>query len=483
MTEKTEQLQQQDNQFVHPWEDVKSIGENKRTVITGGNGIYVNDSDGNRLIDGPAGMWCINIGHGWEEMAQAIAAQSMQLSYVSPWSFANSPAARLADKLVSIAPPDMNHVFFTTGGSTAVDSALRFLIFRNNFLGKPEKKHFISRANAYHGSTYLSSSACGKTRDKNYNDFDKEHFHFLSDPNPYRRKQGQSVEEFGQFLIDELEQKIIELGADKVAGFIAEPILASGGVIVPPEGYHKACHEICRKYDVAYISDEVVTGFGRLGYFFSSKDVFDIDADIITCAKGLTSGYVPLGAFLVSDRLLAEFSDIDKDSGIFSNGYTYSGHPVSCAAALKNIEIMEREKILQHVREVTPHFQRRLHGFRDFPLVVDTRGMGLMGCIECEINPESKNKPNINGQTGYAVSRSNPLDSHKADKLAADYDLGNRIDKHCQALGLIVRPLINMCVFSPPLVITKTQIDDMFDLLEKGLELTINDLKQEGLLS
>ena len=363
------------------------------------------------------------------------------------------------------------------------DSALRFLIFRDNFLGKTEKKHFISRANAYHGSTYLSSSACGKTRDKNYNDFDKDHFHFLSDPNPYRRKQGQSVEEFCQFLVDELEQKINEVGADKVAGFIAEPILASGGVIVPPEGYHKACHQICEKYDVAYISDEVVTGFGRLGHFFSSKAVFDVDADIITCAKGLTSGYVPLGAFLVSDRLLEEFEDVDKESGVFSNGYTYSGHPVSCAAALKNIEIIQNEKILEHVREMTPHFQRRLHAFKDFPIVVDTRGMGLMGCIECEINSDHESQSQDRGQTGYAVPRSNPPKDSKAEKLAIDYDLGNRIDKHCQALGLIVRPIINMCVFSPPLVITKSQIDEMFDVLEKGLELTIADLKQEGLLN
>ncbi len=479
---KTEQLQHLDNQFVHPWEDVKSIGKNKRTVITGGTGIYVTDSDGNRLIDGPAGMWCVNIGHGREEMAQTIASQCMQLSYVSPWSLANSPAAKLANKLVSIAPEGMNHVFFTTGGSTAVDSALRFLIFRNNFLGQTEKKHFISRANAYHGSTFLSSSACGKTRDKNFNDFDKEHFHFLSDPNPYRRKQGQSIEEFRQLLVDELEQKILELGANKVAAFIAEPILASGGVIIPPDGYHKACHEICRKYDVAYISDEVVTGFGRLGHFFSSKVVFDIDADIITCAKGLTSGYVPLGAFLVSDRLLDDFKDTDESTGVFSNGYTYSGHPVSCAAALKNIEIIQDEKILEHVREVSPYFQQRLHGFIDYPIVVDTRGMGLMGCIECEINPEQNDQQQSTDQKGYAVPRSSPPQISKADKLAIDYDLGNRIDKHCQALGLIVRPIINMCVFSPPLVITKKQIDEMFNLLEKGLQLTMKDLSSEGLL-
>ena len=455
---KTAQLQQQDNQFIHPWEDVKMLDENKRTVINDGKGIYVTDSDGNTLIDGPAGMWCVNIGHGNRELVDAIAKQAMDLSYVSPWSLANSPAAQLADKMASLAPDDINHVFFTTGGSTAVDSALRFVIFRNNYLKQPEKKHFISRQNAYHGSTYLAASACGKTRDKNFHDFQSENFHFLKDPNPLHRPEHQSVEEFRDSLIDEFEQKILEIGADKVAAFIAEPILASGGVIVPPEGYHKACHALCRQYDIVYISDEVVTAFGRLGHFFSSKDVFDIDADIITTAKGLTSGYLPLGAFLVSDRLLADLKDTDEKTGIFSNGYTYSGHPVSCAAALKNIEIMEKQHVLEHVRDIIPYFQQKLDSFRDIEIVNDIRGKGLMGCIECRIESERK------------------------DALSVDYDLGNRIDKHCQKLGLIVRPIINMCVFSPPLIITRDQIDDMFDILRQGLELTMHDLKKEGLM-
>ena len=455
---KTAQLQRQDNRFIHPWEDVKMLDENRRTVINGGQGIYVTDSDGNTLIDGPAGMWCVNIGHGNREMADAIAKQALDLSYVSPWSLANSPAARLAEKMACLAPGDINHVFFTTGGSTAVDSALRFVIFRNNYLKKPEKKHVISRQNAYHGSTYLSASACGKTRDKNFHDFHSENFHFLSDPNPLHRPEGQSVAAFRDALIAEFEQKILEIGAHKVAAFIAEPILASGGVIVPPEGYHKACHALCRKYDIVYISDEVVTAFGRLGHFFASREVFGIDADIITTAKGLTSGYLPLGAFLVSDRLLDDLKEADEASGIFSNGYTYSGHPVSCAAALKNIEIMEKQQILEHVREIIPYFQENLRSFEDIEIVRDIRGKGLMGCIECKIDPASK------------------------DALGVDYDLGNRIDKHCQKLGLIVRPIINMCVFSPPLIITRPQLDELFGILRQGLELTMQDLRQEGRL-
>ncbi len=458
---KTSELQKLDNQYIHPWDDVKSLDANERTVISNGSGIYVSDSDGHRLIDGPAGMWCINIGHGRQEMADAISAQVMRLPYVSPWSLANSPAATLADKLVSLAPGDLNHVFFTTGGSTAVDSALRFVMFRNNYLGLPEKKQIISRENAYHGSTFLSASACGKGRDKNYQDFYPNHFHFLSDPNPYRRPSGQSVEEFCTSVVNELEQKILELGPGRAAAFIAEPILASGGVIIPPKGYHKRCLDICRKYDVVYISDEVVTAFGRLGHFFASKAVFDVDADIITCAKGLTSGYLPLGAFLLSDRLLHDMKDQKEESGVFANGFTYSGHPVSCAAALKNIEIMERENIMQNVRELEPYFQQQLKTLEDIPIVSDIRGMGLMGCVECEIK----------GKTGDAQNT-----------LAVDYDIGKRIDKHCQELGLIVRPMINMCVFSPPLVITRSQITDMTQILREGLERTMADLRNEGLL-
>ncbi len=458
---KTAELQKKDNLFIHPWEDVKDLDDNRRTVITRGEGVYVTDSDGKRLIDGPAGMWCVNIGHGRQEMANAIAEQVMRLPYVSPWSLASSPAAILADKLVSLAPDDINHVFFTTGGSTAVDSALRFVMFRNNYLKRTEKKQIISRRNAYHGSTFLAASACGKGRDKNFHDFYSDHFHFIGDPNPRHRRNGQSTAAFCTSAVDELERKILEVGPDRVAAFIAEPILASGGVIVPPEGYHQRCQDICRRYDIVYISDEVVTAFGRLGHFFSSKAVFGIDADIITCAKGLTSGYLPLGAFLVSDRLLDGLKDHDEQSGVFANGFTYSGHPVSCAAALTNIEIIERENLLQNVRETGPYFQRQLRTLSDSPIVSDIRGMGLMACVECEL------ERNTHGTE---------------DTLAKDYDIGNRIDRHCQELGLLVRPIINMCVLSPPLTITKSQIDDMVGILRAGLRQTTADLESEGLL-
>ena len=232
--------------FLHPWEDVQKLGENKRTVISEADGVYIEDSDGNKLLDGPAGMWCVNIGHRRQEMADAIAEQTMKLTYVSPWSLTSEPAAVLAEKLASLSPGDLNHVFYTTGGSTAVDSALRFVMFRNNVLGKPDKKHVISRTNAYHGSTFLAASASGKSRDKNFLDFYDSHFHHIQDPNLLDKPDNLTEEEYCDLRSGALEEKILELGADNVAAFIAEPILASGGVLLAPEGYHRKCLEICR---------------------------------------------------------------------------------------------------------------------------------------------------------------------------------------------------------------------------------------------
>lgn len=443
---------------LHPWENTASARDDARTFVESGEGIYVVTDTGAKLLDGPGGMWCCQIGHGRAEIGQAMADQATRLGYYSPFNNSNSAAAQLAQKIAARTPGDLNTVFFTTGGSTAVDSAIRFVQFRNNVLGRPNKKTVISRQKAYHGSTYLAASLSGKERDKGWMDVASDLVHFLPDVNPYRRPDGMSLTEFLDAKVNDLETAIVSLGAENVACFIAEPILASGGVIVPPEGYHRACLAVCRKHDVLYISDEVVTGFGRLGHWFASKDVFGITPDIITCAKGMTSGYVPMGACIIADHLMDETIAAGKDA-TFSNGFTYSGHPVSAAAALKNIEIFEREELLEHVRNVTPQFQARLRALRDLALVGDTRGMGLVGCIECQADP------------------------HETDALAMDYDVGARIDAHCHALGLLVRPIINMCVVSPPLIITPAQIDEMFDILAEGIRRTTQDLKREGLWS
>ena len=448
----TATLRRQDNFYIHPWENIEKLGANERTIISRSEGIYVYDSEGNRLIDGPAGMWCVNAGHGRREIADAMARQALEMPYFSPWSVGTLPSGALAEKLAELSPGDLNHVFFATGGSTAVDSALRFSMFYNNYRGCPEKKHIISRQEAYHGSTYLAASASGKPRDKTYLDFETDFVHLIPSPHPKRRPAGMSMDEFRDAKVADLEAKILELGPERVAAFIAEPILASGGVVVPPPGYHRACLEVCRRYDVLYISDEVVTGFGRLGHFFASEPVFDIVPDMITCAKGLTSGYAPLGAVLISDRLLEE---VRGEGAVFSNGFTYSAHPVACAAALATIDIMEREQMMGHAQSVGPYLQEQLRTLEELPLVSEVRGLGLMGCVDCAIPGR--------------------------ETLAAEYDFGARIDRHCQRLGLIVRPIYSMCVMSPPLTITRDQIDELVSILRRGIELATDELRAEGI--
>ena len=429
---------------LHPWAPMDAWRGSDNMLVNTAKGIYLWDSEGKRFIDGPGGMWCVQIGYGRQDMADAISKQVMLLPYASPWTTTTEPSAVLAKKIADFAPGDLNNVFFTTGGSTAVDTALRTVHFFNNRLGRHDKKIILAREKGYHGSTYLASSVTGKERDKNRFDVESRLVRFLPDVNPYVRPEGMSEGEWCDEKVADLEKMIESIGADNIGGFIAEPILCSGGVIIPPKGYHKRTFDICRAHDILYISDEVVTAFGRLGHWFASESEFGIVPDMITCAKGLTSGYLPLGACIISDRIMERMTGPDQDM-LFSNGYTYSAHPVSCAAALKNIEIIENEKILEHVKEVSPYFQERLQALRKFPIVGDVRGRGLLGCIE--------GRPETDGTN-----------------LDAQRKLGALLDEACEEMGLLVRPLINMAVFSPSLIITKPEIDEMFDILEKALE-------------
>jgi adenosylmethionine-8-amino-7-oxononanoate aminotransferase len=429
---------------LHPWADVTGFGTDEYMRVNTGDGIYLWDAAGKRYIDGPGGMWCMQIGYGRQEMADAIAAQVMQMPYASPWSFTSEPAAVLARMIAERTPGDLKTVQFTTGGSTAVDTALRTALFMNRRLGRPEKKIIIAREKGYHGSTFLAATVTGKERFETAFEKADDLVRFLPDVNPYHRPDGMSMDAWSDAKVADLENLIAKVGADKIAAFIAEPILCSGGVIIPPPGYHKRTLDICRAHDILYISDEVVTGFGRLGHWFASEEVYGIVPDIITCAKGLTSGYLPLGACIISDAVMARIADAEGDD-LFYNGYTYSGHPVACAAAIKNIEIMESEDILGHVRRVTPQFQGRLQAIKDkFDIVGDVRGEGLLGCIEC--------RPALARET---------YDAHLR--------FGQKLDDACEEMGLLLRPFGNMAVFSPPLIINETQIDEMFDIMEAGL--------------
>jgi adenosylmethionine-8-amino-7-oxononanoate aminotransferase len=453
--EEPEAVEKAKRHLVQPWPYAGSVGEEARALIGEGDGIYITDSTGKKLIDGPAGMWCINIGHRREELARVMYDQAMQLCYNTPWYTMNAPSAELAERIASHAPGDLNHVFYTTGGSSAVETALRFMQFYNNVRGRPEKKLILSRGGAYHGSTYLSASLNGRPRDWDWMDGADELVVKLTSPDPFRRPKGMTTEAFSDFLVDEFRATVARVGAERIGAFVGEPVQASGGVIIPPDNYLQRIREICRANDILYVSDEVVTAFGRLGHVFASGDVFGLDPDMITFAKGVTSGYFPLGGVVISERLLQDLRRSNHPDALFGHGLTYTSHPIGCAVALKNLDILE-ESVLAHTRSIAPYFQAQLKTLEELPLVGEVRGLGLMGCVECVADRESKNA------------------------LQLDKNVGARIDAHCHELGLLVRPLINMCVMSPPLTITREQIDDMVAILREGISRTMDDLRKEG---
>jgi adenosylmethionine-8-amino-7-oxononanoate aminotransferase len=442
--------------LIQPWPVAGSIGSDALGMIGNGDGIHITDGHGRRLIDGPAGMWCVNVGHRRMELAQTLYDQAMNLSYNTPWYTTNAPSVELAERLAGHAPGDLNHVFFTTGGSSAVETALRFMQFMNNVRGRRDKKLIVSRGGGYHGSTFLSASLNGRPRERDWMDGADALVIKLAAPNPFRRPAGMTIEAFTDMLVGEFRAVIAQHGADTIGAFVAEPVQASGGVIVPPPGYLKRMRDLCRDNDILYISDEVVTGFGRLGHVFASEDVYGIEPDMITFAKGVTSGYFPLGGVMISDRLLEELRRTNRPDALFGHGLTYSSHPIGCAVALRNLDLLE-SGILKHARAVAPYFQQQLEALEDLPLVGEVRGAGLMACIECVADRESN------------------------DPLVLDKEVGRRIDAHCQELGLLVRPLINMCVMSPPLIITTEQIDDLAAILREGISRTMEDLRREGL--
>ena len=448
--------QKDKDHYIHPWPAFESADKGC-LVIAESDGAYVYDVDGKRYLDGIAGMWCVNVGYANEEMVQAIADQARRLAYYSPFSdTTTAPGAELSAKLAEIAPDTLNRVFFSTGGSTANDTAVRVIHFYNHRRGKPEKKHIISLEDAYHGSTFLTISLDGKADDRSAFHYVDDIVHRISSPNRYRRPTGSTLEEFCDQLIAELDAKILEVGPERVACFFAEPILGAGGVIVPPPEYHRRALEVCHRYDVLYVADEVVTGFGRLGHYFASQAVFDIVPDVISCAKGLTSGYAPLGATLFSDEIYDVVS-VPSATAPLSHGFTFSGHPVSCAAALMSIQILERDGILRNVREVGPYFEKRLASLLDLPLVGDVRGSHFMMCIENVANKETK------------------------ELLSYEANVGQRIADECEKRGLMVRPVGHLNILSPPLILTRGQVDFCVDVLHESIVATADGLTREGL--
>jgi len=437
---------------LHPWADLSALGKPESLIISQASGVEVTDSNGRSYLDAIGGMWCVTVGYGRTELIEAMTAQARMMPYFTPFGdVTNQPATELAALLAELAPGDLNRVQFTTGGSTAVESAVRLAQFYFLSQGRPGKYHVLSRVNAYHGSTFLAASLSGKAADRTHFHYESGWVHHLDSPGYDPDVSTVPAEQRLAELIGGMESAIAEVGAENIACFIAEPILASGGVLVPPPGYHRATLELCRRHDILYISDEVVTGFGRLGHFFASEVKFGVVPDLLITAKGLTSGYQPLGAVLISDRIAETLaSAADPANPVFSNGFTYSGHPVACATAIANIEVMRREDICGHVREVGPYFIERLRELRSSPVVAAVRGDHLMACVECRVD----------GEAG-------PTPRNQA--------LARRVDSYCEQAGLLVRPYENLCIMSPPLVVSRQEIDRIVGILAGALDRAARD--------
>ena len=448
------------NHIIHPYANFENFNQEGSVIYTSGRDHFIEDNDGRIYLDGIAGLWCVNIGHGNKEMAGYMAAQASRLAYYNTFEDATSPtAAALAAKLAEICPGPLNHVFYGTGGSVANDTAIKIVHYYFNMLGKPNKKLVIARDLGYHGSTYLAHALTGIRATHQGFDLASGLVHYISAPYSYRKSDHLSDQEYCDWLIEEFERKIIELGPDKVACFIAEPILGAGGVIVPPQGYHKRTAEICKKYDVLYISDEVVTAFGRLGKLITSKDLFEVQPDILILAKGLSSGYIPLGATVISDAIYDVISKPKPENPYFTHGFTYSGHALACGVGLKNIEIMERENFCAHVQDWGPYFKSQLQTLLDLPIVGEVRGLHFMLAIEYVTNQQTKML------------------------FPDEVTIGKRVYKHCKDRGLILRPIGHLNILSPPLTYDKEAIDETVQILRTSIEATIADLIRANLWS
>ncbi len=435
---------------LHPYTDFTSFHDEGSQVIDGASGMHVTDTDGRKLLDGIAGLWCVNIGHGRQEMAEAISAQVMQMQYYNPFGHStNVPAAELGFWLAQNAPGDLNHVYYTCGGSTANDAAIRLVHYYNSMRGLHRKKKIISRNCAYHGATYVAAELTGILATKNsFDRVGQDFIHHVSAANMYAMPDDMTEAAYCDHLVQEFQDRIDQLGQDNDPAIIAEPIMVAGGVLIAPVGYHRRMREVCKTHDILYVADEVVTAFGRLGEWFTSESVFDCQPDILVSAKGITSGYIPLGATLISDEIYEVISRPQCEGGVFSMGLTYFGHPVACAAALKNIEIMERESLLQNAATVGGFFQSDAQRLRNLPCVGDVRGKGLMLAVD--------------------------LVADKATKapLPVSAKAGERVFKKCVENGVIVRPVGDRIVLSPPIIVSTDQCSVIVDAIEDAIRST-----------
>ncbi len=444
-------LSDKDKKFLfHPFTALKTHEKTGGKVIVKGKGSTLEDVEGNKFLDAMAGLWCVNIGYGNEEMADAIADQVKTLSYYHIFSGVSTDlAVQLSEKIIKMSPVAMSKVFFGNSGSDANDTNAKIIWFYNNALGRPEKKKIISRFRGYHGVTVLSAGLTGLKNLHEGFDLPLPMIRHVRPPHRLWEKEvGATDAEFSQLLADELEALIIKEGPETVAAFIAEPIQGAGGVIVPPMEYFPAIQKVLKKYDVLLIADEVITGFGRLGKMFGST-VFGIEPDLITVAKGITSAYVPLSASIISEKVWSVIRDGSEKYGAFGHGYTYSAHPLAARAALTNLEIIERENLVTQAGNRGEYLHLRLQDqFAGHPLVGEIRGQGLIGAIEL-------------------VESISPLRAfNPADKIGA------RVVRRAMELGVIARALgaSDAISFAPPFVVTESEIDRMVETVRKAVD-------------
>ena len=447
--------------LVHPYTNLATHREVGPLVLERGKGVFVYDTTGKDYIEGMAGLWCTSLGYSNQELAETAYEQLKKLPFTHLFSGrSHDPAIELAEKLKEIAPVPISKVFYGASGSDANDTQVKLVWYMNNALGRPKKKKIISRLKGYHGVTVASASLTGLPA--NHTDFDLPLPGILhtSSPHHYRFAQpGESELDFSARLAAELDEMIQREGPDTVAAFIAEPVMGAGGAVTPPEGYFEAINAVLAKYDILFIADEVITGFGRTGEMFGTT-TYKMKADTLSCAKALTSAYFPLSAVLINEPVYEVLVDQSRKIGTFGHGNTYAGHPVGCAVAVKTLEIYKRDKIIDHVRKVAPKFLQRLTKLAEHPLIGEARGVGLIGGIE--FVKDKASKAQFEAKRGVAL---------KSTSFA-------------QEEGLILRALGgDRVAFCPPLVISEAEIDELFDRYERALGKTLDWVKAEGLLA
>ena len=458
----TRGIQALDSQhYLHPFTDFKDLATRGARVMVKGEGIYLWDSEGKRLIDGMSGLWCVNVGYGRQAICDAAYAQMQQLPfYNSFFQTTNVPAVELAAALVDIAPPQFNHVFFTGSGSEGNDTIVRMVRRYWDVLGHKDKHVIISRHNAYHGSTMAGASLGGMSGMHEQGGLPIPDIVHIGQPYYLEGGKGMTPDEFGLEAASWLEDKILEVGIERVAAFIGEPVQGAGGVIIPPATYWPEIERICRKYDILLITDEVICGFGRLGYWFGCE-AMGVKPDLMTFAKGVTSGYIPLGGVLVGDRIA---NVLIEQGGEFNHGFTYSGHPVACAAALANLRILREEKLVEQVKNDTgPYLKQRFEALREHPLVGLAESFGFVAGL------------NLVKKKGATL--------HESEWFDGDLGVGMICRGHMFGNGMIMRAVGDRMIIAPPLVTTRAQIDEMVNLIRLCLDKTLADLQERGLMA